>query len=98
MSVGARRNLISPTKPGNAMDATPFLFSIIIPTFNRRDIVLDTVTSVVATRRPWPCELIVVVDGSRDGTVEALGRLDLPIRLEVLEQQNQGAAAARNTG
>ena len=45
------------------MEATPILFSIIIPTFNRRDIVLDTVTSLVATRRPWPCELIVVVDG-----------------------------------
>jgi glycosyltransferase involved in cell wall biosynthesis/peptidoglycan/xylan/chitin deacetylase (PgdA/CDA1 family) len=98
MSVGARRILISPTNPGNAMDATSFLFSIIIPTFNRRDIVLDTVTSLVATRRPWPCELIVVVDGSQDGTVEALERLDLPIRLTVLEQQNQGAAAARNAG
>src|SRR3954451_12058345 len=80
------------------MDAISVLFSIIIPTFNRRDIVLDTVTSLVATRRPWPCELIVVVDGSRDGTVEALRSLDLPLPLTVHEQPNQGSAAARNAG
>lgn len=80
------------------MDASSVLFSIIIPTFERRDIVLNTVSSVVATRRPWPCELIVVVDGSRDGTVEALRSLDLPLPLTVHEQSNQGSAAARNAG
>ncbi|MFB9356758.1 glycosyltransferase [Actinoplanes nipponensis] len=80
------------------MDASSVLFSIIIPTYERRDIVLSTVSSVVATRRPWPCELIVVVDGSRDGTVEALRGLDLPLPLTVHEQPNQGSAAARNAG
>jgi glycosyltransferase involved in cell wall biosynthesis/peptidoglycan/xylan/chitin deacetylase (PgdA/CDA1 family) len=80
------------------MDASPVLFSIIIPTFERRDIVLNTVSAIVATRRPWPCELIVVVDGSRDGTVEALRSLDLPLPLSVHEQPNQGSAAARNAG
>jgi glycosyltransferase involved in cell wall biosynthesis/peptidoglycan/xylan/chitin deacetylase (PgdA/CDA1 family) len=87
-----------PTNPGNAMDTPAVLFSIVIPTFERRDIVLNTVESVAATRRPWPCELIVVVDGSRDGTADALQRLDLPLPLTVHEQSNQGSAAARNAG
>ncbi|WP_433374052.1 glycosyltransferase [Actinoplanes sp. CA-142083] len=54
--------------------------------------------SIAATVRPWPCELIVVVDGSTDGTAEALGRLVLPLPIKVLDQPNRGAAAARNAG
>ncbi|MFC7273509.1 glycosyltransferase [Paractinoplanes rhizophilus] len=80
------------------MNATPFRFSIIVPTYNRRDILRDTVASIAATVRPWPCELIVVVDGSTDGTAEALGELVLPLPIKVLDQPNRGAAAARNAG
>jgi glycosyltransferase involved in cell wall biosynthesis/peptidoglycan/xylan/chitin deacetylase (PgdA/CDA1 family) len=80
------------------MTAPPRRFSIVIPTFNRRDVLLDGIASVVAARRPWPCELIVVVDGSTDGTLEAVEDLDLPLPLTVLFQGNQGAAAARNLG
>ena len=89
----------SPNELGNnTVDVTSCLFSIIIPTFDRRDIVLETVTSVAAAHRPWPCELIVVVDGSRDGTAEALQRLDPRIRMTTVAQENRGAAAARNAG
>src|SRR5438874_1647135 len=80
------------------VDATSCAFSIIVPTYNRRDVVLDTVASIAAARRPWPCELIVVVDGSQDGTAEALSRLELPLPVTVLQQANAGAAAARNAG
>lgn len=80
------------------MNATPFRFSIIVPTYDRRDILLDTVASVAATTRPWPCELIVVIDGSRDGSAEALRELVLPLPIKVIDQPNRGAAAARNAG
>jgi glycosyltransferase involved in cell wall biosynthesis len=80
------------------VNATPFRFSTIIPTHNRRDILLGAVASVAAPVRPWPCELIVVVDGSRDGTVEALKELVLPLSIKVIDQPNRGAAAARNAG
>jgi peptidoglycan/xylan/chitin deacetylase (PgdA/CDA1 family)/GT2 family glycosyltransferase len=43
-------------------------------------------------------EVIVVVDGSQDGTASALGRLDTPFPLRILEQPNHGAATARNVG
>lgn len=45
-----------------------------------------------------PVEIVVVIDGSTDGTAAALARLDCPFRLKVLEQENRGQAAARNRG
>ena len=74
------------------------LFSIIVPTYNRREVVLGTLASVAAARRPGPCELIVVIDGSTDGTAEAIAGLDLSLPVTVLTQPNGGAAAARNAG
>ena len=74
------------------------MFSIVVPTYQRRDLVVRAVTSIAAARRPWPCELIVVVDGSQDGTGDALRDLDLDLPTTVIEQANRGAAAARNAG
>ncbi|HET6478688.1 MAG TPA: polysaccharide deacetylase family protein [Actinoplanes sp.] len=76
----------------------PFFFSIIVPTYNRRDVVVDSLRSITAADRPWPCELIVVVDGSTDGTADAVRALELPMPVTVIEQRNSGAAAARNRG
>jgi peptidoglycan/xylan/chitin deacetylase (PgdA/CDA1 family)/GT2 family glycosyltransferase len=74
------------------------VFSVIVPTFNRRDVLLAGIESIVAAQRPWPCELIVVDDGSTDGTQEALAGLRLPLDFHPLRQDNAGAAAARNHG
>jgi glycosyltransferase involved in cell wall biosynthesis len=43
-------------------------------------------------------EVVVVVDGSKDGSAEALRALQAPFPLTVLEQDNQGSATARNRG
>jgi GT2 family glycosyltransferase len=40
----------------------------------------------------------VVVDGSEDGSAEALRKMDVPFSLIVLEQPNRGRAVARNRG
>ncbi len=74
------------------------LFSIIIPTYQRRDLVLRMVRALAYQEFAGKFEVIVVVDGSTDGTVEYLKALAVPFSLTVLEQQNQGAAMARNNG
>ena len=61
-------------------------FSIIVPTYQRRDVVCDTVRAFCRLTYEGPVEIIVVVDGSTDGTAAALAVLDCPFPLRVIEQ------------
>ena len=71
------------------------LVSVIVPTFERREAVVRAVRSALGqTFRDF--EVLVVDDGSRDGTREAIGALDGAI--DYLWQPNRGVAAARNAG
>ena len=69
--------------------------SIILPTFNRRDTLGRAIDSIrQQSFADW--ELIVVDDGSTDGTAESLAGIDPRVR--VVRQENQGCYAARNAG
>ena len=74
--------------------------SIIIPTRNRRELLEQTLASVIAQSEPdW--EAIVVDDGSTDGTLgylRAVAREDDRVRLLRRTGANPGACAARNQG
>ncbi len=73
--------------------------SVVVPTFNRRAIVLRAVEALFAQSLPaTDFEIIVVVDGSIDGTAAALRLLRPPCQFSVIEQENKGPSAARNTG
>ena len=69
--------------------------SILIPAYNAEDWIADTLESAIT--QTWPHkEIIVVDDGSTDGTL-AIARRFEPKGVRVVTQSNQGAAAARNT-
>lgn len=71
------------------------LVSIIIPTHNRGDWLRDAIDSALA--QTWPAvEVIVVDDGSTDGTAELLNTYQ--DRVRVAHQDNQGVSTARNHG
>ncbi len=71
------------------------LVSVIIPTYNRACLVQRAIRSVLdQTFRDF--ELIVVDDGSQDGTLAALGSYQG--KLQVVSQANRGVSAARNAG
>ncbi|MGQ9637959.1 MAG: glycosyltransferase family 2 protein [Thermodesulfobacteriota bacterium] len=70
--------------------------SVIIPTYNRFSMVKEAIDSVLAQDFE-DFELIVVDDGSTDGTFEALRGYGEKIKL-LQHAQNRGVSAARNTG
>lgn len=70
-------------------------FSVIIPSYNRAALIGATLRSVLA-QRVQDFEIIVVDDGSKDGSADA-ARAVSP-RVRVIEQANAGAGVARNTG
>jgi glycosyltransferase involved in cell wall biosynthesis len=71
------------------------LVSILIPAFNAGEWIADTLSSAVA--QTWERkEIIVVDDGSTDDTL-AIARQGEAWGVRVFTQNNQGAAAARNT-
>ena len=81
----------------------PGLVSVIIPTYNRAELLVEAMDSVWAqTYRP--IELIVVDDGSTDKTREVVQEwrkkceADHQFALRYFHQANKGAPAARNLG
>jgi GT2 family glycosyltransferase len=72
--------------------------SVVVPTYNR----LATLGRVLSALDAQECgadfEIVVVVDGSTDGTAAWLGRQRPRHSLTVIEQDNAGPAGARNRG
>ncbi len=76
------------------------MISIIIPTYNRKDELEDLLPSLRQQECSCSFEIIVVDDGSTDGTCELLKNLaeDWKGRLRFLKQNRAGPGAARNLG
>jgi len=70
--------------------------SVVIPTHNDEATIAETLESVFAQRVDGGFEVIVVNDGSTDGTRAVLEKFGGRIR--VIDQENAGVAAARNAG
>ena len=69
--------------------------SVVVPAYNRPDMVVRAVRSALEQRPTPPTEVIVVDDCSTDGTGEAAARAGARV---VRHEVNQGEGAARNTG
>jgi len=73
----------------------PGLVSVVIPTYDRSDLLRQAVESVLdQTYRP--VEILVVDDGSTDDTPEVVAAYGPPVRY--IRQENAGVSAARNRG
>lgn len=76
------------------------MISIIIPTYNRKDELENLLPSLRSQECPIPFEIMVVDDGSTDGTRELLERLskEWKGKLRFIGQMHGGTGVARNLG
>lgn len=68
--------------------------TVIIPSYNRKKYLIDCLQSVMAQRYA-PFEVLVVDDGSTDGTCEIIKGVEW---VQLIQQENAGPGAARNRG
>ncbi len=94
----------TPPTPTPATPPTPAgptrCLSVVIPCFNELATVATVVERVLAS--PWTSEIVLVDDGSTDGTRDVLATLAapddaVPVRV-LLHERNQGKGAALRTG
>ncbi|MBI5466935.1 MAG: glycosyltransferase family 2 protein [Candidatus Kerfeldbacteria bacterium] len=73
--------------------------SIIIPAYNETERLPASLRQIrtFLTSRPWNVEIIVVDDGSSDGTADAARAVDPTVRV-IRHEQNRGKGAAVRTG
>ncbi len=76
---------------------TPPLLSVIIVSWNVRDLLRACLRSLAAQTPPFPLETIVVDSGSQDGTVEMV-RAEFPAVRLVARPDNVGFALGNNLG
>lgn len=75
---------------------TPPRFAVVIPTYNRSRVLPRAIDSVLR-QTETDLELVVVVDGATDDTLDVLAGIRDP-RLRVEVQENHGVSIARNRG
>ena len=73
--------------------------SVVLPTYNRLERLKKVLAGLEAQTYPLEqFEVVVVSDGSSDGTDEYLQSIESPLNVTPLLQENQGPAVARNNG
>lgn len=74
----------------------PSKISVIVPVFNAASTIKKCLDTLLCQQASFPFEVLVVNDGSTDGTMDILQKYSA--RVKVLSQDNAGPAAARNRG
>jgi glycosyltransferase involved in cell wall biosynthesis len=77
------------------VDPHPCL-SVVVPCYNERATIGVVVERVLAS--PWTAEVVIVDDGSTDGTRDVLAGLSHPAVRVLLQPRNQGKGAALRRG
>jgi GT2 family glycosyltransferase len=88
-----------PSTPLRVAAADDPPLTVAIASHNRRDRLAEVLRALAD--QTYPAELytvVLVLDGSTDGSAEMARSLELPYELRLIEQENRGLAASRNRG
>lgn len=81
------------------MNEQAVTISVVTPTYNRLARLQRVLAALAAqTYSPDRFEVVIVSDGSTDGTADYCRQVQMPFRLHFIQQENAGPAAARNRG
>lgn len=69
--------------------------TVLVPAYNERECIANTLNSLAACDHP--IEVIVIDDGSTDGTADIVEEMDLPF-VRLIRKVNGGKSSALNTG
>lgn len=72
------------------------MISVVIPLYNKKELIANTVQSVLK-QTFTDFEIVIVDDGSTDGSMNEVMAIHDP-RIRLIRQENSGVAAARNRG
>ena len=73
------------------------LFSVVIPVYNKAEILRQAVESL-SKQTFQDFEIVIVNDGSKDNFSEAVATMRNNPRIQIIEQANAGVSVARNVG
>ena len=77
---------------------TPPKYSLIVPTYNRVEELMELLPSINQLELKSLMELVIVDDGSTDNSEEYIKNFDASFPIIYFKQKNQGPGAARNLG
>lgn len=73
--------------------------SVVIPTYNKKDFLEITLSALGLQTYPRDkYEVVIINDGSTDGTDPFVPSLKVPYQINYTRQENRGRSAARNSG
>jgi glycosyltransferase involved in cell wall biosynthesis len=78
------------------MPMKPQLLSIVMPVYNERATIRPAVERILKTDLPIPIELLIVDDGSTDGSLDAIADLAEPSRVRLIRHRRNRGKGARS--
>ena len=75
------------------------MISVVIPVYNCEDTIIQCIQSVIdQTRFDLIDEIIVINDGSTDGTIDKINEIFTTNKIRIISKLNGGVSSARNLG
>ena len=72
--------------------------SVIVPVYNYAETIHGNISSVLNQKTSYNYEVIIVDDGSTDGSGDIIRQFESNPKVRIIRQKNGGIAVARNTG